>query len=234
MPLKTELDARAVKMQSILGDINAALVQKGCESAANFGGVAQAIKSVSGGGGAAHGIIYDEIDENGNIIKATILGVPVARYALGYQNELLEVDLPAGATFLALGTFYNCNKLQSIDLPDTIATMDNNVFYGCNNMSLTRLPASLVSIGNSAFYNAKAITVKEIPEGVKTVGTYAFGNCTALTEITFKGIPDSLAKNAFNGCTNLLTLNVPWAEGTIANAPWGATKATITYNCTGA
>jgi hypothetical protein len=26
---------------------------------------------------------------------------------------------------------------------------------------------------------------------------------------------------------------VPWAEGAVANAPWGATNATINYNYTG-
>ena len=35
------------------------------------------------------------------------------------------------------------------------------------------------------------------------------------------------------GCTNLTTINVPWAEGAVAGAPWGATNATINYNYTG-
>jgi hypothetical protein len=35
---------------------------------------------------------------------------------------------------------------------------------------------------------------------------------------------------AFDGCTNLKDIYVPWAEGAIKNAPWGATNATIHYN----
>ena len=38
--------------------------------------------------------------------------------------------------------------------------------------------------------------------------------------------------SAFDGCTNLTDIKVPWAEGAVANAPWGATNATITYNYT--
>lgn len=30
-----------------------------------------------------------------------------------------------------------------------------------------------------------------------------------------------------------LTRGVPWAEGAVTNAPWGATNATINYNYTG-
>lgn len=51
--------------------------------------------------------------------------------------------------------------------------------------------------------------------------------------MTFKGTPSSINSNAFNSCINLLTINVPWAEGAVANAPWGATNATINYNYTG-
>ena len=83
------------------------------------------------------------------------------------------------------------------------------VFYNCAKLSLTSLPAGITSIGSSAFYN-----------------------CANLTSITFEGTPTSIASNAFNGCTNLTTINVPWAEGAVANAPWGATKATINYNYT--
>jgi hypothetical protein len=38
---------------------------------------------------------------------------------------------------------------------------------------------------------------------------------------------------AFSGCANITTINVPWAEGAVENAPWGATNATINYNYTG-
>jgi len=50
--------------------------------------------------------------------------------------------------------------------------------------------------------------------------------------LTFNGTPTSIASNAFGNCTNLRTINVPWAEGAVANAPWGATNATINYNYT--
>jgi hypothetical protein len=48
--------------------------------------------------------------------------------------------------------------------------------------------------------------------------------------MTFKGTPTNIATDAFYNCRNLLDIYVPWAEGEVANAPWGATNATIHYN----
>ena len=39
-----------------------------------------------------------------------------------------------------------------------------------------------------------------------------------------------IAENAFSNCASLQTINVSWGEGEVANAPWGAPKATINYN----
>ena len=83
----------------------------------------------------------------------------------------------------------------------------DNAFNGCKNLALTSLPSGLTSIGYSAFRN-----------------------CTSLTSITFEGTLTTINSHAFDGCTNLTTINVPWAEGEVANAPWGTTNATINYN----
>ena len=85
----------------------------------------------------------------------------------------------------------------------------DSAFGGCTNLALTSLPAGLTSIGDSAF-----------------------GFCTNLTNIIFKGTPTSISSTAFDECKNLTVINVPWAEGEVAGAPWGATNATINYNYT--
>lgn len=84
------------------------------------------------------------------------------------------------------------------------------MFSDCSNLALTSLPSGITSIGNNAFEK-----------------------CTGLTSITFTGTPTSIGNNAFSSCTNLTTINVPWANGAVANAPWGATNATINYGYAG-
>ena len=90
---------------------------------------------------------------------------------------------------------------------------------------------SLRVVGANAFRNCP-LTITELPSGITTIGNSAFQNCTSLTELTFLGTPTSIGATAFQGCANLATVRVPWAEGAVANAPWGATNATITYNYT--
>ena len=109
-------------------------------------------------------------------------------------------------------------------------TIPDYLFYGCTNLSLTELPSGITSIGVGAFAGCTNLALTELPSGITNIGISAFKNCTGLTSLTFKGTPNTIDSTAFIGCTNLTTINVPWAEGAVANAPWGATNATINYN----
>lgn len=89
------------------------------------------------------------------------------------------------------------------------------------------------SIRNSVFRNCIKLALTSLPEGITSISSYAFHNCTKLTELTFEGTPALIHQTAFSGCTNLTVINVPWSEGAVANAPWGAVNATINYDYTG-
>ena len=62
------------------------------------------------------------------------------------------------------------------------------------------------------------------------IGNYAMQSCKALTRFRITGTINTFATNAFNSCPNLTDIYVPWAQGTVANAPWSATNATVHYN----
>lgn len=118
-------------------------------------------------------------------------------------------------------------------LPGDLTKIGEYAFYGCTNLALTSLPAGIRSITNYAFYNCTNLALTSLPAGITSIYGSAFANCTGLTSITFEGTPSSINSAAFKGCSNLTTINVPWAEGAVANAPWGAENATINYNYTG-
>lgn len=92
------------------------------------------------------------------------------------------------------------------------------------------LPSGLTKIGNYAFYKNANLVKPTLPNSVTSISDYAFYNCTGLTEITFKGKPNSISTSAFSGCTNLTTIRVPWAEGEVSGAPWGAINANLIYS----
>lgn len=60
-----------------------------------------------------------------------------------------------------------------------------------------------------------------------------FLNCTGLTEVTFTTTPVSISSSAFTGCTGINMIRVPWSEGHIGGAPWGAENATMVYDYSG-
>lgn len=64
----------------------------------------------------------------------------------------------------------------------------------------------------------------------KGIGQYAFQNCPALQRVRIVNNCGIIFNNAFASCPNLTDIYVPWSEGAVANAPWGATNATIHYD----
>lgn len=139
--------------------------------------------------------------------------------------------LPEGLTSIGAYAFYEHTTLALTELPDSIESIDKAAFSGCANLALTKLPANLQSIGEQAFNYCINLAITEIPEYITDIGDNAFGFlCNGIKELTFLGHPEEISSNAFSGCTNLKTINVPWSEGDVDNAPWGATKATINYD----
>lgn len=114
-----------------------------------------------------------------------------------------------GYTFIRPGAFSECQNLAHVSFSEGITSIGEYAFADCTSLALTSLPAGVTSIGGGVF-----------------------SGCTSLTSITFKGTPTTINSSAFSGCTNLTDIKVPWAEGAVSGAPWGATNATITYNYT--
>ena len=170
--------------------------------------------------------------------------------------NLINVEnFGSGGTF-NMGCFYN-SKIETlrIDGGNKSQFSSANQFYYCeidkayiNNISLN---------SNSTFNNSK---IKELYiSNCKTrtdfestfancsellyaeIGIYGYlgsnwmANCPKLEEVRIIKPAESslqISESTFNNCPNLLDIYVSWAEGEVANAPWGATNATIHYNTT--
>ena len=172
--------------------------------------LAMAINSIPAGG-ATKPYIEEIYDSDGNLINVKLYGYTKIRDA----------------------AFYGCTNLSLTSLPEGITSIGDSAFVDCTNLALTSLPAGLTSIWDAAFYNCTNLALTSLPEGITSIGDVAFAYCTGLTSLTFLGTPTSIKSRAFQNCTNLTTINVPWTEGAVANAPWGAANAAINYNYTG-
>ena len=140
---------------------------------------------------------------------------------------------PAGATKPYIEEIYNSDG-QLIDVKMYgYETIRDYAFADCTNLALTTLPNGITNIGDEAFARCTSLALTTLPSGITNIGNAAFAGCTNLVLLTFEGTPESIAEWAFADCNNLTTINVPWAKGAVANAPWGATDATINYGYTG-
>jgi hypothetical protein len=149
------------------------------------------------------------------------------------DKTIIETILPEGLEVIGAYAFYACTRLEYIKMPESLRIIGTDAFTACSRIKSVRLPENVETIDAYAFSGCNNLTVDAIPANVKTIGHRAFSNCYGLTSIVFKGKPESISSEAFYNCTNLTTINVPWAEGAVANASWGATNATINYNYTG-
>lgn len=126
------------------------------------------------------------------------------------ERTITEFEVPKDVTSIGSSAFNACGLLKTIKFHDGVTVIKSYAFNACSNLKL-----------------------EEIPVGVTEIQASAFVLCRSITSLTFKGTPTKIDGEAFRNCTNLVTINVPWAEGEVANAPWGATAATINYNYTG-
>ena len=122
--------------------------------------------------------------------------------------------------------------ITTCNLPKSIKEIQAFAFHADQKLKLD-LPTSLKIIGDQAFRYCNSLQIETIPASVITIENRAFANCSKLQSITFLGTPESIDANTFVGCSNLTVLRVPWAQGAIAGAPWGATNATVVYNYKG-
>lgn len=180
----------------------------------------------------------------------------IGDYAFYNWNKVLPT-IPNSVTSIGEYAFYGCQYLQLTDLPPNLTSIGQYAFQLCSGgrFTVSSLPNTVRTIGKYAFANSST-SISSVPEGVTTIpercfgfcdyitsmtipstvttmGSQCFISCTGLTQVTFLGTPTTFTyNNAFSNCTNLTTIRVPWSEGAVAGAPWGATNATITYNYT--
>ena len=105
---------------------------------------------------------------------------------------------------------------------------------GVVGLYLSEFPERILAIDKDIFVEIATGTITTIRyndlNGITHLNGHAFTGCDKLESVTLADTITYIAENAFSGCTNLKTINVPWAENAVANAPWGATNATINYN----
>ena len=123
------------------------------------------------------------------------------------------------------------NKLETVYLPSGISQLNSTFSNDVNLKNIIGDLSSVIATGYTFSYCSALEKVPYMPN-LSNIGRYSFQNCTSLKKINFYTKPSNFDAYVFNGSTNLTDIYVSWSEGEVANAPWGATNATIHYNTT--
>ncbi len=179
------------------------------------------------------------------VIPATINDKPVtavAQYAFKNYDKLRSITLPETIETIGAAAFEGCHDLANIYAPWHKGTVADAPWGATNaillyssteglaySISEDGMQATCTGIGTATDTEIViANTYNGVP--VTSVGETAFSGRRTLTSITLPESIESVGTTAFQGCTALADIYAPWFEGKIANAPWGATSATIHYN----
>lgn len=171
--------------------------------------------------------------------------------------RLENIDIPEGVTSIGMNAYnsvgyYKSSIYKKVVIPDSVTSLGQQAFGSARineveiGEGITQIPTwcftsstiekikfgeNITTIGDYAFSSTKLTSVV-IPKKVTSITQYGMGVGETLTYVEFKGTPGALT-NAFKNCTSSsLHFYVPWAEGDVAHAPWGATNATIHYGKT--
>lgn len=194
---------------------------------------ADAIREKTGSTGP---IVWD----SANGFKTAVEGIQAGGGDDGSLKAVIErtatnPTLPADLKKVGEYAFYRNEKLTAINIPVAVSYIGRYAFAECTELASISLPnGTWLRIYDYAFQKCVKLTSPiQLPTNLYDLKDCSFWGCTGLTEVTFNSTPANVGSSVFIGCTNLLTINVPWAEGEVSGAPWGATNATINYNYTG-
>lgn len=139
---------------------------------------------------------------------------------------------------LSYELFYNLaivqNKGNGSETNDVFIVPDgkdniSQLEYANSTFKVVILPQTITNINERAFDLCLNLSTIVIPEGVQSIYDRAFHGCTSLTCVRFPSTITTISSNALDA-SNVAHVYVPWSEGIIANAPWGATGAVVHYN----
>lgn len=150
-----------------------------------------------------------------------------------YAKADIAVPVPVMPEEYAIGGSIVDGTATGYYIKNGVEEIDSAHLKNLPLLEFISMPDSIRHIRTQAFFQNIKLNITDLPPSLETIEDYAFFACSAIKQIIFHSVPTTLTSRAFSTAANLRNIYVPWSEGEVANAPWGATNATIHYNYTG-
>jgi len=240
MALKIELDARAKKLESILADINAALVERNVAAAENYSDIAAAISAiddpdvilqditVTENGSYTADSGYDglgkvNVNVAGGTIEAGLVFKEITAEGKVIRAKAYGAELPQYA-------FAGQDELIEVDIPADLDIIRSNSFYNCRTLPYVELGDSIEGIDGNAFYDCRELALTKLPAALKTIATSAFYRCLKLTVSEIPAGVTEIKGNAFNYCSAITSITFKGTPAALSSTSFNNCSALAEIN----
>ena len=144
-----------------------------------------------------------------------------------------EITVKTNGSVVDIGeTIIKENRIPKIvvDTPDVAELILGN-FNTIDERWFRQKDGTMLNVIRPWCFANTTVYEADIPSSVEFIQSKAFLDCNNLQRVVFRNKPQFLSDNVFEGCKNLSFIGVPWSEGEVRYAPWGAPEDVwIEYN----
>lgn len=149
--------------------------------------------------------------------------VSIGKMAFDYPDEITDIIIPEGVTFLENDAFTGCNNLKTITLPNSLTQIDEFIL-ATSSQSFTEVKVpkkhpTLSVIDGVLFDTTSNILVKypaakrdksySVPVGTQKISSLAFIGNTSIRSLTIPNTVTEIGYGAFASCSNLSSIILP-------------------------
>ncbi|EPR13759.1 leucine-rich repeat protein [Ruminiclostridium papyrosolvens] len=125
---------------------------------------------------------------------------------LNYMDQIQELVVEEGVTYLGARLFYGSDSLAKVTLPNTLTSLGEGAFRQCTILETITIPANVTAIGRVQFYQCVSLESISILGNVSSLSDKSLYGCTALKSLTLPESLISISADALYNCNSLETI----------------------------
>lgn len=147
------------------------------------------------------------------------------------SNDIEEIIIPEGVTYIADNSFQHCTQLKSITFPTTLETigeftriqgLDVERIYIKDLEKWMNVSGTFKTFNTDYYLRGKLLTNLQIPKGIKEIKDYAFHGCKSIKSVNIPEGVESIGYGAFMRCYNIESINMPNTLKTIGDVAFAS------------
>ena len=140
------------------------------------------------------------------------------------KDQIWEVVIGEGITYIAAGAFFACGNITKVTLPESVVEIGYSAFRGTPRLTSITLPNGMTKIGSGALWGSSIAEIT-IPETVAEIGDYAFYDCEYMESISIPDGVTSIGAHAFES-SGITSISLPGSVTSIGDYAFASTGIT--------